>query len=276
MPSSRPVAASTTWTGVPPSPRMSVRSAARSRRVQYQPPARRRSSPRSLQLRHQRGGLGAEEREVVVGERELGGGGAQVRGEDVRVVRVEDGGLDGPLEDRLGVVDEVRVQRVVPADHDGERALPGASGAAGLLPQRRPGARVAGQQDRVEAGDVHAEFQRGGGGEAEQAAGVQVALQGPALLGRGSRRGRRRPGPAATASTSASRSWAMRATSSAPRRERTKATVRTPWSDQVGEELGGTRRWRCGGPARRARRTARSAAAPTARRRVRRAARCPR
>ena len=82
---------------------------------------------RGLQLRQQGGGGGAEEVQVLLGQREFGGGGAQVRGEDVRVVGVEDGGLDGLVEQRLGVVDEEGVQRVVAGDQDRQRALSGAA-----------------------------------------------------------------------------------------------------------------------------------------------------
>ena len=70
----------------------------------------------------------------------------------------------------------------------------------------------------------------------------------------GSRRGRPPPGPAATGSTSASRPAAVSATCSAPRRERTKARVRTPSTDQVGQQVGGLRRRRRGVRARRSRR----------------------
>src|SRR5690606_29456402 len=121
--------------------------------------------------------------EVVLGEGQFLGGRAQVRGEDVRVVGVEDGGLDGAVEERLRVVDEEGVQRVVAGHQHGERALPGASRAAGLLPQGGAGARVAGDDHGVQAGDVHAEFEGVGGGEAEEFAGVQGAFQGAALFG---------------------------------------------------------------------------------------------
>ena len=104
-------------------------------------------------------------------------------GEDVRVVRVEDGRLHGLLEQRLGVVDEEGVQRVVAGHQDGQGTLPGASGPAGLLPQRRPGAGIAGDDDGIQARDIDAELEGGGGGQAQQPAGVQGALQGAAFLG---------------------------------------------------------------------------------------------
>lgn len=101
----------------------------------------------------------------------------------MRVVRVEHGGFDGSVEQCLRVVDEVRVERIVARDQDGQGALGLPAGPAGLLPERGPGAGVAGHQHRVEPGDVDPEFQGRGRGEAEQPAGVQVALQSPALLG---------------------------------------------------------------------------------------------
>lgn len=104
-------------------------------------------------------------------------------GEDVRVVGVEDGGFDRLVEQGLGVVDEEGVQRVVAGDEDGQRSLSGTAGAARLLPERGAGAGVAGDDDGVEAGDVDAEFEGGGGGEAEEFAGVQGAFQGAAFLG---------------------------------------------------------------------------------------------
>ena len=162
---------------------MSVRSAARSRRVQCQAFVRRRSSFAASSCGSRPGGRRAEELQVVVGERDFGGGRAQMRGEDVRVVRVEDRGLHRLVEEGLGVVDEEGVQRVVAGDQDRQRALPGASGAARLLPQGGPGARVAGDDDGVQAGDVDAEFEGGGGGEAEEFAGVEGAFEGAAFLG---------------------------------------------------------------------------------------------
>jgi hypothetical protein len=38
--------------------------------------------------------------------------------EDVGILRIEDRGLHGSVEQRLGVVDQIRVQRVVPCDQD--------------------------------------------------------------------------------------------------------------------------------------------------------------
>lgn len=81
------------------------------------------------------------------------------------------------------MVHQIGVQRVVPGHENGQGTLPRAAGPACLLPEGRPCARVAGDDDRAEAGDVDAQFQGGGGRQTEQFAGVQRPLQGPALLG---------------------------------------------------------------------------------------------
>lgn len=97
---------------------------------------------RGFELRQEFGHSRTEERDVVFGERHFRRRGTQVRGEDVRVVRIQDGRLHGLLEERLGVVDEEGVQRVVTGDEDGEGALTRAPGTPGLLPEGGPGARV--------------------------------------------------------------------------------------------------------------------------------------
>lgn len=90
---------------------------------------------RGLQLRQQVRRRRAEEVQVLFGEREFGCRRAQVRGQDVRVVGVQDRGLHGLVEEGLRVVDEEGVQRVVAGHQDGQRPLSGASGAARLLPE---------------------------------------------------------------------------------------------------------------------------------------------
>ena len=75
------------------------------------------------------------------------------------------------------------VQRVVAGDEDDQRLLLRPPRPAGLLPQRRQRAGVAGQHDRVQPGDVDAELQRVGRRHAQQVAGRQRPLQLAALLG---------------------------------------------------------------------------------------------
>jgi hypothetical protein len=143
---------------------MSVRSAARSRREQFL-------------------AGGTEEGQVLLGQRKLGRRRAEVGREDVRVVRIEDRGLHGLVEQGLRMVDQEGVQRVVARDQHRQRPLPGPSRPARLLPQRRPGARIAGDHHGVQTGDVEAEFQGVGRGEAEEFTRVEGAFQRAALLG---------------------------------------------------------------------------------------------
>ncbi len=121
--------------------------------------------------------------EIVLDQRDLGGGGAQVRGEDVPVPRIEHAGLDVPVEDDVRVVDEVGVQRVVPGDEDAQGRRPGSAGPAELLPQARPRSRPACGDDDVETADVDAHLECVGGGEGPHAPLPQPGLQRPALLG---------------------------------------------------------------------------------------------
>ena len=121
----------------------------------------------TLQLAQQ-GVVGQAEQGQIRGPQGcLGGGGTQVGREHVGVGRVEDRGLRGG-EDRLGVVHEVGVQWVVGGDEDGQAAAPGASGPARLLTQRDARARPAGDEDRVQSGDVDAQLQGVGGGQGPQ------------------------------------------------------------------------------------------------------------
>ena len=103
--------------------------------------------------------------------------------EHVGVGRVGDRGLDRAAEDRLRVVGEVVVQRVVPGDEDDQRLLLRPARAAGLLPQRGERPRVAGQHHRVQPGDVDAELEGVGRRDAQQVTGRQRPLQLPPFLG---------------------------------------------------------------------------------------------
>ena len=223
----RPVADSISCTCAPPVERMSARSLARRRSVQNQP-----ARPLAQQA-----GLGqpvddlargrAEQRQVGLGQRVLLRRRAQVRAEDVGVGRVEDGRLDRPADQRLRVVDEVGVERVVAGDQHAERVLGAPPGPPDLLPQGGPGAGEAGDQHRVEAADVDAELERVGGGQPDQLARDAAAPRARGAPRAGSRRGRPRPGPAATDRPRRAARRRCAATCSAPRRDRTKASVRT-------------------------------------------------
>ncbi len=106
-----------------------------------------------------------------------------MRREHVGVVGVDDGRLDAPAEDRLGVVHDERVERVVGGDEDGERASAGPAGASRLLPERRQGSRPSGEQDGVEAAHVDPQLERVGRREPQQLLGSQRALELATLLG---------------------------------------------------------------------------------------------
>ena len=114
-------------------------------------------------------------------ERQLERRGAQVREQDVQVVRVEARLLGRALEQELRVVDDVLVDRRAGGDEDRDaRALP-PSGPPELLPGGRDRPRVAGQDRDVEAADVDAELERVGGDDAEDLAVAQAVLDRPPL-----------------------------------------------------------------------------------------------
>jgi hypothetical protein len=129
-------------------------------------------------------GDGAAERlQVLRLQRQLGRGAAQLWPEHVRIARIGDRRLDRPTEDRPWMVRQVVVQRVVAGDEDDQRLLVRPPGPARLLPERGEGARIPGEHDGIETGDVDAEFQGVGRGHAEQIAGRQRPFQLAPLLG---------------------------------------------------------------------------------------------
>ena len=78
---------------------------------------------------------GAEELAVVVGERALVRGAEQVLAVDQRALVVEDGGLDGTLEELVGVAAEELVERVLAGEeHRQPVAAPLDRGAPGAAP----------------------------------------------------------------------------------------------------------------------------------------------
>ena len=82
-----------------------------------------------------------------------------MRSQDVGVLRIQDGRLHGPVEQGLGMVDQIGVQGVVASDQDGQGWRSGTSGATGLLPQGRAGPRPARHQNCVQAAYVDAQLQ---------------------------------------------------------------------------------------------------------------------
>ena len=122
-------------------------------------------------------------RQVVVDQRGLRSRCAQVPGQDVGVLGVEHGGLDGPSREGLGVADDVLVQGILTGDQDSQGWIAAAAGSPDLLPERRARARPSDHQDGVEAADVDTELEGVRGSHPEQAAGAQVGFQGSPLLG---------------------------------------------------------------------------------------------
>ena len=126
------------------------------------------------------------------------------------------------------MVHQVGVQRVVAGDQHDQRALAAPARAAGLLPERRHGARKAGQHHRVQTRDVDAQFQRVGGGQPAQFAVGQRAFQRAPVLGEITGPVGGHPCRRAPVRSSSSRARAPSAVSSAPRRDRTNVSVRAP------------------------------------------------
>ena len=208
--------------------------------VQNQPAGRRRSTPARDQL---------VEHAPRTGRR----GSPRRRANSVELVGRS--GSSAAAQHSCGA-EHVRVRRVEDAwpRPAGRRSPPG--GARGRCPAGRRGRRrppatprrerparpacchseasvpgIAGQHDRVQAGDVEPELQGVGGGHARAARpDGQRRLQRAPLLGQVARRGRRRS--ARTSSSSAGLGQVPRTrrarSNSAPRRERTKASVRAP------------------------------------------------
>ena len=216
---------STTRTGSPPVPRMS--RSGRRRSVQYQPVGRCRSSPRRTRSGSTASrGRAAEERQVGIGEGELGGRAAQLRAEDVRVLRVEHGRLDRPAEDRLRVVHEVGVERIVPGDEHGQRARgprvrPGRPAATA-----RPACPGSPPAPRRPARRCPRRAPARWWPPPRAACRSPAPPPAPAAPPAGSRPGTRRPGPPAPARCPPGGGGRTAATTSAPRRERTKASAR--------------------------------------------------
>ena len=127
-----------------------------------------------------------EERQQVVGrrgtehlarfERQLERRGAQVGEQDMQVVRVEARLLGRVVEQELGMVDDVLVDRRARGDEDRDAGALPPAGPAELLPRGGHRARVAGQDRHVETADVDAELERVGRDDAEDLAVAQPAL----------------------------------------------------------------------------------------------------
>ena len=125
----------------------------------------------------------AEHLRVGIGERQLVGGGEQVRELDPLVLVVEDRRLHRPLEELLRVAAEELVERVLAGDVE-RQPLAAPPGPAPHLAQARDRAGEGDADRRVELADVDPELERVGGDHREQLARRQARLDLPALLRR--------------------------------------------------------------------------------------------
>jgi len=116
-------------------------------------------------------------------EGELEGGRAQVREQDVEVVRVQACLLGAAAEHELRVVDHVLVHRGWRGDEDRHRHVTPPPGAAHLLPGGGDGPRVAGEHRHVQAADVDAQLEGVRADHAEHLAIPQAAFDGAPLRG---------------------------------------------------------------------------------------------
>ena len=116
----------------------------------------------------------AEDLVVLVGQRQLVGGGEQVAGGDLLAFVVEDRRLDRAVDELVGVAAEELVERVLAGDVDGEPAAAAARPPPHLAQARdRPGE---GDADRgVELADVDPELERVGGDHRQQLAAASRA-----------------------------------------------------------------------------------------------------
>ncbi|SLH62247.1 Uncharacterised protein [Mycobacteroides abscessus subsp. abscessus] len=126
---------------------------------------------------------GAELLGFGIGQREFGGRAQQLGAQHVGVGGVGDGGLDGLVQQRVGVMDEVRVEGVVGGHEQHQRPLATPARAARLLPERGHGAGETRDDNGVQARDVDAQFQRVGRRRAEQPAVGQRRLEFAPVLG---------------------------------------------------------------------------------------------
>lgn len=99
--------------------------------------------------------------------------------------RVGDRRLDGLVEERLGMVHQVGVERIV-AGHQHHQRITGVvltPGPGRLLPEGGDAARITGDDDGVEAADVDAEFESVGGGHPGQLGVVDGAFEPAPVVG---------------------------------------------------------------------------------------------
>ncbi len=190
MPSSIPLERSTTAIASVEPERRETWPAGEPEPRQARPPGVRTSSPAATSSSASASAPAPSTASSAGDQRQLAGCGPQVADADLGVGRIDDRGLVGAPEQRLGVVDEIAVERVG-AGNEQREALAAAARAAPLLAQARDAAGEADRERAVEQPDVDAELERLGRDDAEQAARDEVALDAPPLLGRVARAVRR-------------------------------------------------------------------------------------
>ena len=124
----------------------------------------------------------AERLHVGLTQRPLHRRAVHVPAQNERVGGVEHGVFHRRAQQRVGVVDQVGVHRLVAGHQHRHRALPAPARAPGLLPKRRHRARKPRHHHRVQPADVDAQLQRVRGRHPQQLTGVQAALQLAAVL----------------------------------------------------------------------------------------------
>ena len=116
-------------------------------------------------------------------ERPLERSGAQVRQQDVQVVRVQPGLFRPAAQEELRVVDHVLVNGCLRGHEDCHRDIASPAGPAHLLPGGGDGARVAREDRNIQAADVHAQLEGVGRDDAQHLAIAQASLDGAPLRG---------------------------------------------------------------------------------------------
>ena len=103
--------------------------------------------------------------DLIIGEWQFRCRAEQLRSHDVRIGGVGDHPLHRFAQQRVRVVNEVGVQRVVPGHQHHQCTLAASAAAPGLLPERRDRPRKPGQHHGIQSGDVDAQLQGVGGGQ---------------------------------------------------------------------------------------------------------------
>lgn len=102
----------------------------------------------------------------------------------MRVNRIDHHALDRFVQQCCGMVDQIRVQRIVTGNQHHQRALAAPARPARLLPERghRPG--KTSQHHRIQSGDINAQLQSVGGSQPAQLALGQGLVQRATVLGK--------------------------------------------------------------------------------------------